>query len=559
MLPQPSRLPSWRRARATRRVPELLAHVDLKGPKIPFGVFEKLLALYARWGFSGILLEYEHRLPELPVPRQFPASDRYTRAQQKELLRLCAELELECVPLVQTFGHLEYLRRLPETEAMMENPAYPNQLCPCNEQARDYVSRLIASVCAMHPDATRIHVGMDEVHQLGHCPACKRRAKKLGGTLELYLEHAVWVTEQVLQHERTPMIWGDMFLDRGREDLIAQLDPRVQVVPWDYTCVNPASSFVNYKGMRPCKALFRHDYEACSYPRPLPAFPAAGKFADDLEADDLRKMGGLDAESGLGRAFGQAWLMANQGHAVIGVCAAESSPSGSFLPNFFRGMHNCTQTIRSIIEMKGRGAIATAWARGHSFAPLGTLWPLSLYAMAQFAATGWSGKTAPADLKKRAAEIAAELGMPARLGEWSLDDILWVLSNPPDAVAVRVPTLETIRDLLREAKGQGAFAEGLAIAVECSLLSQQLVFLLEEARWWHPNQALVPPMIFNELHERIHTIEQAIGRLKPRARRYYVACVGESASFTCWWEGLFSMELTLARAGLAALPAQADN
>ena len=222
LISHPSSLPSWRRNRARAALPERVVHVDLKGPKIPFSVFKKLLHLYARWGISGVLVEYEHRLPELPLSRQFPKADRYTRSEIVELTRLSRDLGLDYFPLVQTLGHVEYLRHLKGTAAMMENPSYPNQLCPSNPKTRAYLSRLVAYVCELHPHSPRINIGLDETHQLGHCPTCKRRAAKLGGKLELYLDHAKWMTAEVIRLGRKPMMWGDMRSEEHTSELQSQ-------------------------------------------------------------------------------------------------------------------------------------------------------------------------------------------------------------------------------------------------------------------------------------------------------------------------------------------------
>lgn len=552
LLPPNSRAPSWKRERPSPALAERVVHVDLKGPKIPFKVLKQLLPLYARWGISGVLVEYEHRLPHLPLPRQFPQGDRYSRAEIADLVHLSHDLGLDYIPLVQTLGHVEYLRHIRGTAAMMENPAYPNQLCPSNPRTREYLTRLIEITCELHPKNPRINVGLDETQQLGFCPVCKKRAAALGGKMELYLEHARWITSLVLRHGRIPMMWGDMFLGKGRDDLIAKLDLRVHVMPWDYGCVTPRSPYLLYKGNRPCKAAFRHDYTCESYPSPVPMLPAKGGFAEDLKTSELRRLGGLDVKTGLARGFVQGRIMAKVPRPLWGTCAADASASGPFRPNFVRGLYNCNQMVREVLDLRGRGVVATVWARGHSFAPINSMWPVSLYTIAQFAASGWTGKTSPAEVRRRRDAIAAEVGMPARIGEWALDDLLWVLSNPPNLGSYgRFTTLQTILGLLRDAKVKGVFAEGLSLSIQVEILSQELHFLVEEARWWHPNRDIVPPSIGTEMRARVRRIVRDIAALKPVAKRYYTGWVGEGNAFETWWRGLFEVDIALARKGVA--------
>ncbi len=550
----PAALPAWRRQTSRPALPNRVIHVDLKGPKIPFNVFKDLLKLYARWGINTVLVEYEHRLPELPLPRQFPKADRYSRREIETLTKLARDLGIQYIPLVQTLGHVEYLRRVPGTVRMMENPEYPNQLCPSNPTARDYVASLVDYVCDLHPDSKYLNVGLDETHQLGFCPICKKRAAKLGGSMELYLDHANWVTRMALDRGRTPMMAGDMFFGGGREDLLSRLDPRVIVMPWDYNCVRERAPYVLYKGGRPGKGAFRHDYSASRARQQLPIFAAEGRFADDLSAKQLQSLGGFDRKTGTAPAFSQARLIASRKRALWGYCAADASASGPFMPNFARGFHNCKQVVRSVLDLRGDGAVATCWARGHSFAPINSMWTLSLYGFAQFAASAWCGKTSPSDLEERSTEIAKELGLPARIGDWSLDDLLWILGNPTmSAAGGRAGTLQNVLTVLKNLKSSGAFIDGLRIAVEAEWRWQQLLFALEESRWWYPNRETVPPIMGNDLRKRLKQLLREIDRLKPIARKYYTNWVGESAAFETWWRGLFDVDRALAQRAAAMI------
>ena len=95
LFPSKARLPAWRQQKAKPALAYRVVHIDLKGPKIPFRVFKKLLGQYARWGINGVLVEYEHRLPKLPLPHQFSSADRYTRAEVGELVNVARDLGID--------------------------------------------------------------------------------------------------------------------------------------------------------------------------------------------------------------------------------------------------------------------------------------------------------------------------------------------------------------------------------------------------------------------------------------------------------------------------------
>jgi len=538
-------LPSWRQQSDQPALQHRVVHVDLKGPKLPVAAFADLLRLLARWGINGVLVEYEHRLPELPLEHQFPQADRYGSDELARLLDLASDLAIEWIPLFQTLGHCEYLRRLPGTTGLAENPDDPSQLCPSSPQVRQYLLHLFDLVCKLHPHSRFVHVGLDETQWLGHCPACNERAQKLGGRMELYLDHCIWVCTEAVRRGRVPMLWGDMFLGEGRLDLVSRLPREAVVLPWEYSATSDLYEQLWYAGRRPCRAPFQCDYSGTRLAAPLPAMPKPGGFAEDLSAAQLAEVGGLDAATGLARSFGQVRLMAKRARRLWGTGAAQMSAHGMVHSNFLLGALNCNQLVRELARSNGEGAIATCWARGHSLAPINAPWPLSLYAFAQFAASAWSGRTDPADLEARAGEIAHELGMPERLGDWRLDDVLWTLSHPAP-----LSTAETVAELLEGCEGHSVFADSLILAVAMRRLVARLAFMVEEGRWWHPNAGDLPPKIAAGMKVRQAEIDAELQALQPRARQHYLRWVGQPHDFELWWRGVFGADQAFARSAI---------
>ena len=76
----------------------------------------------------------------------------------------------------------------------------------------------VAQVLALHPGVRYIHLGCDEVYQLGGCGECGA-----GSAAELYTAHvarlASWVRET---HGIQPIVW---------DDLLRQLFPRYVLGP----------------------------------------------------------------------------------------------------------------------------------------------------------------------------------------------------------------------------------------------------------------------------------------------------------------------------------------
>ena len=79
------------------------------------------------------------------------------------LLQAAKENNLGVIPLVQTFGHLEWILKLDQFKNLREEPAYPQALCPSKEEALNMVRTMVTQMMEIHRDSTHIHIGCDEV------------------------------------------------------------------------------------------------------------------------------------------------------------------------------------------------------------------------------------------------------------------------------------------------------------------------------------------------------------------------------------------------------------
>lgn len=63
-----------------------------------------------------------------------------------EFLEIARDLDLEIIPLVQTFGHLEYLLKLAEFRDLREVDAFPDSICPSDNQSLEIITNMIEQV-----------------------------------------------------------------------------------------------------------------------------------------------------------------------------------------------------------------------------------------------------------------------------------------------------------------------------------------------------------------------------------------------------------------------------
>ncbi|MGB9642169.1 MAG: DUF4838 domain-containing protein [Candidatus Ratteibacteria bacterium] len=530
-----------------------VVHIDLKGPKIPFDSFKGFIQLLGRWGINGVLVEYEHRFPRLPLKHQFPSADRYTKSQLNELMKIAKDNGIEWIPLFQTFGHLEYLSRLKGTKDMFENPDYIQQLCPLNEKARQYIQNLIEIACEFHPESKYIHVGQDETFQLGFCNQCKTEVEK-NGKMSLYLKHTNWVWEQVKKYGKKPMFWNDMFFSKSSVEYLSHIPHDVIPVVWQYEDTSDISHDVIFDGIRISKIDARHLYKMPVYGNVVARFAKKGNFFEDLP-EKIKNIIGIDKKTGYPKSFSQLRITSRYNKNFWATCATYNCSDMLFSPSFIRGLFNPVSMVKTVIELGGKGIIASNWARAHSYAPISPPWTLNFYNIAHFACASYTGKTSSEDLKEIGKLIAEEIKVPWRYGEFSLDDILWVISAdaPGPGNIQKLHQLTEILNLLKTKCCDSVFGRGLLISVEAQLLYVKLLFLQEEARWWNSTKNEIPVMIKKDMKKRFLQICREIASLEKKTKFYYTQCVGDKKSFNTWWKGLFELDTYLTEQAISFL------
>jgi len=110
-------------------------HLDLKGaaPKIIF--YEKLFPYLKQLGANGLLIEYEDMFPftdNLSIIRHGLA---YSKNDIQQILELAKKNNLKIMPLLQVYGHLEYVLKLKEFMHLREDQRYPQVITPCLEES----------------------------------------------------------------------------------------------------------------------------------------------------------------------------------------------------------------------------------------------------------------------------------------------------------------------------------------------------------------------------------------------------------------------------------------
>jgi hexosaminidase len=191
----------------------------------------KFLKLIKTWGATGILLEYEDMFPFEGLLKEIAASNHYTKSDIYSILTTCKQLNLEVIPLVQTFGHMEFILKHGKFAHLRDSPEMPESICPCHTQTMGLISMYIDQVMALHREAKHLHIGCDEVYHLGECSDCSGQ-----GRSDIFVKH----TANVAKYAKTKypqlesvIIWDDMLRNMMGAEMMSLRDLVVPMV-WVY-------------------------------------------------------------------------------------------------------------------------------------------------------------------------------------------------------------------------------------------------------------------------------------------------------------------------------------
>jgi len=143
----------------------------------------------------------------------------------------------QVIPLVQTFGHLEFVLKLESFASLREVPRYPQVVCPTNNKTNELIREMINQIMEMHPGVQYLHIGSDEVYHIGVCPLCVDRMSRQNlDVSHLFLQHVTSIARYVTETFKVrPIMWDDEFrkLDHRiiRSSGITEL---VDLVVWNY-------------------------------------------------------------------------------------------------------------------------------------------------------------------------------------------------------------------------------------------------------------------------------------------------------------------------------------
>ena len=264
---------------------------------------KEIFPIIAKAGANALLIEYEDMFPYRGKIVNASALNAFTVNQIQELLEAAKLHQLEVIPLVQTFGHLEHVLKLEEFVHLREVPNNPQTLCPSKNESFQLIQMMVDQIMSLHQGYIKfIHIGSDEVFQLGLCSKCRSRmkleektpkhlfiGKKINknacflnpilhrktnmtallfchySSLTPFSDHVSKIAQYVkTQYHVQPIIWDDMLRQMNSKELQeSQLGNLVEPMVWVY--VEDIDHFIDKSTWSAYGSTFEHVWAASAF------------------------------------------------------------------------------------------------------------------------------------------------------------------------------------------------------------------------------------------------------------------------------------------------------
>lgn len=183
-------------------------HIDVKHHLDTMKYYYDSVDRLARYKINAIIFEFEDKLrycrrPLVGAPQSISIDE------MAALTRYARLRHIEISPLVQGLGHATFILKHEKYAHLREDPESRWAFCPADEGTYEVLFDLYLDAFEATPGSRYLHVGGDEVGEIGQCPRCKPMAEK-EGKLALNLYWLKRVCDFAQKNNRIPIFWDDM-------------------------------------------------------------------------------------------------------------------------------------------------------------------------------------------------------------------------------------------------------------------------------------------------------------------------------------------------------------
>jgi hexosaminidase len=188
-------------------------HFDLKHHLDHMNYYYESIDRLARYKINAVVIEFEDKLRYRRQPL-VGSSQSISIEEMAALTQYARERHIEITPLVQGCGHATFILKHEEYAGLRELAWNRWAFCPLNEGTYQVLFDMYRDAIDATPGSKYLHIGGDEIGNIGLCPRCKPMADK-EGMLSLSLYWLKRVCEFAKENGRIPIFWDDMPLKLG--------------------------------------------------------------------------------------------------------------------------------------------------------------------------------------------------------------------------------------------------------------------------------------------------------------------------------------------------------
>jgi hypothetical protein len=188
-------------------------HFDVKHHLDHMNYYYESIDRLAKYKINAVVFEFEDKLRYRRQPL-VGAPQSISIEEMAALTRYARERHIEITPLVQGLGHATFILKHQEYSGLRELSWNTWAFCPLHEGTYQVLFDLYRDAIEATPGSKYLHIGGDEIGNIGLCPRCKPMADK-EGMLSLSLYWLKRVCEFAKENGRIPVFWDDMPLKHG--------------------------------------------------------------------------------------------------------------------------------------------------------------------------------------------------------------------------------------------------------------------------------------------------------------------------------------------------------
>lgn len=188
-------------------------HFDVKHHLDHMNYYYESIDRLARYKINAVVFEYEDKLryqlqPLVGAPQSISIDE------MAALTIYAGKRNIEITPLVQGLGHATFILKHEQYANLRELPWSDWAFCPLHEATYQVLFDLYRDAIKATPGAKYLHIGGDEIGNIGLCARCKPTADK-EGIMALNLYWLKRVCEFAKDNNRIPIFWDDMPLQHA--------------------------------------------------------------------------------------------------------------------------------------------------------------------------------------------------------------------------------------------------------------------------------------------------------------------------------------------------------